>query len=128
MTEKQILLIEDDPDISDLIGYIFSADPYHLTACTTIAEGKREIDKGVPDLIILDIMLPDGSGSDLCDQLKDTLETRNAKVILISALEKPANSCADHFIGKPFDIHTLRLTVNACLYSISLLFFIVAQL
>ncbi|MCD2422104.1 response regulator [Niabella pedocola] len=126
--EKQILLIEDDSDICDLLEYILSADSYDLTVCTTIAEGKKEIDRTIPDLIILDIMLPDGNGSDLCNQIKSTLGTNKIKIILMSALEQPPNSHADHFIAKPFNIHTLKSTVSACLYSLGLLLFQMARL
>ncbi len=128
MQEKRILLIEDDRDISDLIGYILSDDFYHVTVCATVAEGESAINTATPDVLILDIMLPDGNGVDLCNKIKAQSNTRHVKVILMSALEKPANSTADHFIGKPFNIHTLKSTVSACLYSLGVLLFQVARL
>lgn len=70
MKEKRILLIEDDRDVSDLIGYILSDDFCHLTMCATVSGGEKEMNKPFPDLLILDIMLPDENGVDLCHQIK----------------------------------------------------------
>lgn len=106
-----ILIVEDDEDIRELIGYILDPDLCQLKMCATIGEFKTEIKTAIPDLILLDVMLPDGNGIDLCGDLKKAPSTKEIPVVLMSALGIPANSGANFFISKPFDIEILRSTV-----------------
>jgi len=111
MAKKEILIIEDDSDVGILIGFVLSKF-YDFRICATITEAEREIDKRIPDLFLIDIMLPDGNGADLCNRLKSSAKTNKIPVILMSAMENPSYSLADNFIRKPFNIHAFKSTIE----------------
>lgn len=91
---------------------------------TTINDAKEAIDQKLPDLIIMDIMLPDGNGVDFCRQIKGTVSTSQIPVILMSALEKPTDMTADIFIAKPFSIQTIKSAVERYIGVAVLAFFL----
>ena len=114
---KQILVVEDDKDIRDLLGFVLSEDRYTLTLCANAEEFRTELIKKRPDVVLLDILLPDGNGVDLCKGLKTQDETRTIPVILMSA-NRDANDpleCGDVFIPKPFNIDFLKSKVESYL-------------
>lgn len=106
---KKIYLVEDDHNLRELICFLLTDQDYDVEAfanATSFKEkiSKREID---PDLILLDIMLPDGNGVELCKNIKGDDKTSAIPVILMSAHANPSiseNSGATDFIAKPFDV------------------------
>ena len=67
---KHILVIEDDPDIVELLRFNLERESYRVTSATTGSEGWSELEREHPDLVILDLMLPEISGFDLCRRLR----------------------------------------------------------
>jgi DNA-binding response OmpR family regulator len=106
--KKIIYLVEDDSDINDLIKYLLSDVGYAVLAYTTITAFKQALEITHPDLIILDIMLPDGDGVEICRELKSIENMQTIPIFLMSAnvngKQMALEACADDFISKPFDI------------------------
>lgn len=110
---KRIQIVEDDEDIRFIVEYLLADEGYEVESFGTAAEFNAGIAALKPDLIILDVMLPDGNGIAICRALKTNKETLNIPVIIMSAhaAEKSVleEACADDFISKPFDLdHFLR--------------------
>jgi two-component system phosphate regulon response regulator PhoB len=116
---KHIQIVEDDGDIRFIVEYILEDANYIVETFenATTFNNRARIDD--VDLIILDVMLPDGNGIDLCRNLKADNRTVNIPVIIMSAhagsqsvLEE---ACADDFINKPFDLDNFLTRVKKIL-------------
>ena len=106
--EKTICIVEDNSDIRELLEYLLINRGFKVLTCATLNIFSQKIVTIVPDLIILDIMLPDGNGLDVCARLKSDDATSHIPVLLMSAnlsnSVKAGDSAAEDFIAKPFDI------------------------
>ncbi len=109
---KNILVIEDNHAILDVITLILQSEAYKVSGFNKSIDMMLHIEKIKPDLIILDIMLPDGDGRDLLKQLRSDTKTENIPVLMISARYTEQN--VEHgefkpngFLAKPFDIDNL---------------------
>ncbi|WEK21274.1 MAG: response regulator [Candidatus Pedobacter colombiensis] len=104
-----IHLVEDDEDIRFIIEYVLVEEGYEVEAFATAAAFYSGLLVHRPNLIILDVMLPDGNGISICHKLKSEAATLNIPIIIMSAhaAEKSAldEAGADDFISKPFDLN-----------------------
>lgn len=118
--KKRICIVEDDGDIRDLISYILADDGYDVQICGNAREFTNLILESTPDVIVFDIMLPDGNGLDLCKEMKLKDSTSRIPVLLMSAHHRPEEAmksgCAVAFISKPFDIDYFKDTVTGYLH------------
>lgn len=115
---RKIMIIEDEPDIMDIICLVLECDDYMLIPCTSIRVFRQELEQHVPDLIILDVKLPDGNGIEVCNEIKSEPPLKHVPVMLMSAhigSQKLAESCADIYMEKPFDINDLKEKVELLL-------------
>jgi DNA-binding response OmpR family regulator len=105
---KIIHVVEDDEDIRFIIEYILKDSGFEVELSENATAFIQSMRSTRPDLIILDVMLPDGNGVDLCVDLKKNERTRNIPIIVMSAhagaLAVLEEACADDFISKPFDL------------------------
>lgn len=105
---KRIHILEDDEDIRYIIGVLLKDEGYELQLSSTFSELKSKLKDSVPDLFILDVMLPDGDGSDICTDLKTDAFTKHIPIIVMSASdrnnERSIAAGANDYISKPFDI------------------------
>jgi DNA-binding response OmpR family regulator len=108
---RRILAVDDDKDILDVLQYILEESGYEVE---TLSDGHflfEKIKAHMPDLILLDIMLGNMDGRDLCRAVKAKYETHDIPVILISASHVASTvgqiGAPDAFIAKPFDIDDL---------------------
>ena len=108
---KLIQIIEDDEAIRDVIEYILQQSDFDVTVASNAREFKINLFNTLPDLILMDVRLPDGNGIELCRKLKQDIDTRHIPVIIISAHataeESSKRAFADDFISKPFDLNDL---------------------
>lgn len=114
--KKNIYLVEDDPDIRTIVEYLLDGLGLQVSGCPSVNSFRQKMAVALPDLIILDIMLPDGNGLQLCKELKSSEATQHIPILLMSANinNKMAaiDSEANDFISKPFDIDDLTLRVQ----------------
>lgn len=109
---KNILVIEDNHAILDVITLILQSEAYKVAGLNKGADMMSHIDAFKPDLMILDIMLPDGDGRELLSQIRNNKKTADIPVLMISA--KYTAQTIQHgeykpngFLAKPFDIDDL---------------------
>src|SRR6266542_2660670 len=113
-----ILLVEDDPAIALTLVDVLEGAGHTVRHASTGAEAKTLVEEALPDLIILDLMLPDADGLVLCSDLK---ARAGVPIIICSASNQTRDRVlslklgADDFIGKPFDIDELEARVEAVL-------------
>ncbi len=110
---KSIHLLEDDEDIRFIVEYVLIEEGYEVESFSTALEFNNNLQNQIPDLVILDVMLPDGNGIEICRTLKTAPKTAAIPIIIMSAhaAEKSVleEACADDFISKPFDLnHFIR--------------------
>lgn len=118
---KHILVIEDDPDIVELLRYNLERESYRVTSAVTGSEGLAELQRERPDLVILDLMLPEVSGFEVCRRLRKDSATESLPVIMLTARSEEADVIAgielgaDDYIKKPFSPRELVARVGAVL-------------
>jgi len=117
---KNICIVEDNAGIREILSYILEDENFDVKMCGTVKEFNAHLKKALPDVVVLDIMLTDGSGIALCKQMKSTPATSHIPVLLMSAHSRPEEvmelSGADAFISKPFDIDEFKDTVTSYLH------------
>lgn len=115
-----ILLVEDNPHIMKINQTALVMEGYKVLEATTAAECLNRMDTDNVDLIVLDVMLPDGNGVDLCTQIKQKYEV---PILFLSALGENTDIIAalraggDDYLPKPYDINVLIARVEARLRS-----------
>jgi DNA-binding response OmpR family regulator len=118
MPNRRLLLIEDDYDVAEMLLMYFATHQYEVIHADTGAAGIVQARLRFPNLILLDVMLPDMDGYDVCRQIRQTSFTRYIPVIFLTQRDERANKVrglelgADDYITKPFDIDELRLRVQ----------------
>ena len=109
---KSILVIEDNHAILDVITLVLQSEAYKVSGLNKSASMMSHIETFKPDLMILDIMLPDGDGRDLLTEIRTNQKTENIPVLMISAKYTAQNvQHGEHkpngFLARPFDIDDL---------------------
>ena len=116
-----VLVIEDEPDIRKTIDYNLSKESYKVIQAASIAEGEKAIAENDIDVVILDLMLPDGSGLTLCRDIKSNSRTKDIPIIILTAKADEVDRVvgfelgADDYVIKPFSVRELILRVKAIL-------------
>ncbi len=119
--ETDILLVEDEPAILNLLEFTLADKGFHLRKALDAAAARAAIDAVLPDLVILDWMLPGESGIQLARKLRTDIRTKALPIIILTAkaeeLDKVQGleSGADDYITKPFSPRELIARVNALL-------------
>ena len=118
MKERRVLLIEDEPNIIEAIRFILSRDGWRVD---THSDGKSAVDavrERMPDLVVLDVMLPNRSGYDILNDLRNAEETRDMPVLMLTARgqkkdrELAERLGASRFMTKPFSNGEILDTVR----------------
>lgn len=108
MPNKRIYILEDSEDIQDILTMVFEEEGYEVKSFSTVGEFNTGRSLTKPDIYLLDVMLPDGNGLDVCAELKENELTSGIPVVIMTAnsqIEKMKTDClAEKFISKPFDI------------------------
>ncbi len=117
----KILAIEDDRDIAELLEFNLQQEKFNVTICENGKAGLVMAQEMNPELIILDLMLPDMDGLEVCRNLKTTEKTKHIPIIMLTAKSEEVDRIvgfevgADDYITKPFSTRELILRVRAIL-------------
>src|SRR3954447_16029327 len=117
----RILVIEDEPDIQQILEYNLREKGHKVFIAGKGEEGLRIAREKRPDLVLLDLMLPDIPGTEVCKTLKSDAATRNAQVVMLTAKGEEIDRVvgfelgADDYVVKPFSVRELVLRVGAIL-------------
>ena len=109
-----VLVVEDDDSIATALEYVIRREGLGCVRATLGSEALGLIDRHHPDLILLDIMLPDLSGYDICDEVRRDAALAETKVLMMTARgsaseqRRAMEHGADGFVSKPFDLAVLR--------------------
>lgn len=116
-----VLVVEDEKSISTLIQYNLEKEGFKVLISETGEEGFELIKKNLPDLVLLDWMLPDLSGIDICKQIKKDTKLKSIPVIMLTAKSEEIDKIrgfetgADDYVTKPFSTKELILRIKALL-------------
>jgi len=121
MTELpfRILVVEDEALVRDVIQSACDGGKNHIYSAGTIEEAEKVLKRNGADLLILDRMLPDGDGLQLCTKLRNGHEHRSLPVLVLSGKSDTSERVlglrlgADDYLAKPFDIAELRARVDS---------------
>ncbi len=118
---RRILIVEDDPDLRELLSYELTQEGFSVDATAFGAEALRMCHRQTPDLVLLDLMLPDYSGLEICRALRRSPETEDVPIIFLTACGADADRIqglevgADDYVSKPFQMRELTLRIQALL-------------
>jgi len=118
MSKGRILVVEDDLDISNMLRIYFTGQGYDVQVAPRGGDALMLTRKQLPQLIVLDIMLPDMNGFDVCRELRSTTRTSHIPIIFLTQKDERADKIAglelgaDDYVTKPFDIEELKLRVK----------------
>lgn len=115
MSEKKVIMVVDDePDIVKIVKISMNLANIDCIECLSGEECLEKLKKGeIPDLILLDIMMPDMSGYEVCKKIKENKDWNKIKIVMLTAkgqkgdAEQGLESGADDYIIKPFDPYEL---------------------
>jgi two-component system, OmpR family, phosphate regulon response regulator PhoB len=120
-THAHILVVEDEPDISALVAFHLARESYRVRTAANGLEALQAIESEVPDLILLDLMLPGLSGLDVLREVRRREGWRDIPVILLTAKREESDRLeglrlgADDYVSKPFSPQEVVLRVGAVL-------------
>lgn len=117
----KILIVEDETAIRELVAFVCEADGMTAVKAADLAQARAALASGRPDLMLLDVMLPDGSGFDLLRAVKQSSDLRDLPVIMLTARGDEADRVAgldggaDDYVVKPFLPRELTARIRAVL-------------
>jgi two-component system chemotaxis response regulator CheY len=121
LRRRKALVVEDNPDARALVSTYLQTMDLDVTA---VAEGRsaiRALQTAPPDLVCLDLMLPELSGFEVCEFMRSTPELRDVPILVMSARAKPMDRAfaeevgATAYLVKPFKRNEFRRAVNVCI-------------
>ncbi len=118
---EHILLIDDDLRLSAMVGDYLRSHGYQISSAPTLAAGRELLARQSFDALILDLMLPDGDGLDMCRELRVAPRTRTLPLLMLSARGEPTDRIvglevgADDYLPKPFEPRELLARLRALL-------------
>jgi PleD family two-component response regulator len=121
MSEGRMLIVEDDFDISNMLRIYFQSHGYEVAVAQRGEDALEMCRKQLPHIIVLDIMLPDMDGYDVCRELRNNLRTSHVPIIFLTQKDERSDKIhglelgADDYITKPFDLEELKLRVKSAI-------------
>lgn len=109
----RILIVDDEPEVHAVLGKMLAKSGYAVQSAYGANEAFGKINSSRPDLIILDIMMPEVSGIEVCNKLKENPETKDILILIVSAKDAQADRIeglthgADDYVSKPFHLRSL---------------------
>ena len=118
---KRILIVDDEPDVTELVGYQLRAKGFSVEALNDPTQSIAKIRAFQPDLIILDVMMPNISGIQICRMLRADPKSKAIPVVFLTARAEEADRVlglevgGDDYIRKPFSVKELTLRIQGLL-------------
>ena len=118
---KQIVVVEDDGAIAEIVSYNLREQGFNVQLAYDGQEGLELIRKTLPDLVVLDLMLPSLDGTEICRELRAESATRDMLVLMLTAKSEETDQVigfavgADDYVTKPFSVKVLVERVKALL-------------
>jgi two-component system phosphate regulon response regulator PhoB len=118
---SRVLVIEDEEDLQQILDYNLRQSGCEVSSAVRGQEGLTLASQQAPDLVILDLMLPDMAGTEVCKQLKANPKTRHVPVLMLTAKGEEIDRVlgfelgAEDYVTKPFSVRELMLRVQAIL-------------
>ena len=119
--KNTVLIIEDEPDIRDLLEFHLKNEGYNVLTSSDGEDGLNLARNQSPNLILLDLLLPGIKGLDICKVLKSDVRTSKINIIMVTALGQEENivkgleTGADDYVNKPFNMSILLARISAVL-------------
>jgi DNA-binding response OmpR family regulator len=121
MQKEKIILVEDDPDIAELVQFNLEREGYRVITCTEGDEGLAEIIRTKPNMVILDLMLPKIDGLTICKSIRAQQDLADIPIIMLTAKSEESDVViglelgADDYLTKPFSPKELLARMKAVL-------------
>ncbi|HUZ17755.1 MAG TPA: response regulator transcription factor [Spirochaetia bacterium] len=121
MAKEKILIVDDEPDILELLSFNISKEGYSVVTALTGEEALNEVKADMPDLVLLDLMLPGSDGLEVCRRLKQNPKTQGIPIVMVTAKGEDSDIVAglevgaDDYITKPFSPKIVVARVRAVL-------------
>ncbi|MBN1936979.1 MAG: response regulator [Anaerolineae bacterium] len=118
MSKGRILVVEDDFDISNLLRIFFDSQGYEVAVAPKGNDALEMCRRNLPNIVVLDIQLPDIDGYEVCRRLRGNLRTSHIPILFLTQRDERSDKIAglelgaDDYITKPFDIEELKLRVQ----------------
>ena len=123
--KQRVLVIDDDPAALRLTGYVFQRAGYEVHLAANGADGLSKVEEVKPDLVILDVMMPDMSGLTVCQRLRSRPSTARLPIIMLSAKALVGDKVsgfqvgADDYVTKPVDVKEILARAGALLHRVA---------
>lgn len=121
MSKSKILIIEDERSLSEILSYNLANEGFEVLTASDGIDGLRRAQNALPDLIVLDLMLPGIDGLQICRQLRSDPKTQGIRILMLTAKAEEVdeivgfNMGADDYVAKPFKIKPLISRIKALL-------------
>lgn len=121
MAKTHVLVVEDDKSLADVLKYNLVQVGYDVTVARDGLDGLRQAEVKVPDVILLDLMLPVIDGLDVCRRLRASAVTRDILIVMLTAKSEETDQLvgfsvgADDYVNKPFSVRVLMERIKALL-------------
>lgn len=121
MAHERILIVEDEPNILELVAYNLEKEGWNVLKATTGDQGWASIQNELPDLVLLDLMLPGMDGMEVCRKTRENPATRGIPIIMLTAKSEEVDRVlgletgADDYVTKPFSPRELVARIRAVL-------------
>jgi DNA-binding response OmpR family regulator len=105
---KKVLIVDDEPNIVAALEYLLQRNGYEVRSASNGEQALREVEAFAPDLVLLDIMMPQQSGYDVCQRIRERTKWDRVRILMLSAkgreaeVSKGLSLGADLYITKPF--------------------------
>jgi DNA-binding response OmpR family regulator len=119
--KKKLLIVEDDADTAEMLSLFFEREGYQVLSTAWGQDALKICQDLLPDVILLDIRLPDIDGFDICRQLHNSFQTSHIPVICLTEKREQVDKIkgleagAIDYVTKPFSLHELKLRVHNAL-------------
>lgn len=116
--QTEVLIVEDDPDLNEMLGAYMELSGFRHRSALDGTSALEQLRDHLPELVLLDLMLPDLDGLEICQRMRAEKSTRGVPVVILTARDEPgsrerARACAvAAYLTKPFDPDVLMATIR----------------